>query len=64
MDLIEASAEDLRKIADALQRELVEIDIQLLDARKARNKLSVRLEEIYTELKRRGYIERTSQECA
>lgn len=52
----EFSTDDLAKMAAAIQGQLLEVDIQLQDSRKARNTLEVRLNEIYLELRRRGLI--------
>ena len=41
----------LRQTADALTREMVELDIQILGARKRKIDAAVKREEIYTELK-------------
>ena len=45
------SSNKLRQIADALTREMVEIDVHILDAKKRRIDAAVKREEIYTELK-------------
>ena len=53
MDLTETNSDTLRRIADHLQREITEMDILILDAKKQKMAAAVRLDEVHTEIKRR-----------
>jgi len=53
MNLETTSSDELRRQADALQREMAEQYVRMLDIKKRRIMVAVRLDEVHSELRKR-----------